>query len=285
MPTSRSGRGGRQQFGTRTEVKNLNSFRGVEKAIGYEIERQISLLESGGKVVQETLLWDADRQVVRTMRSKEEAQDYRYFPDPDLLPLVLEPEWVDRLRAELPELPQARERRFAGQYGLPEYDAGVLTAGRELADYFERTVALATGTEPKKIGNWIMGEVLAVLAERKLEVADFPVDPERLAGLFGLMQQGTISGKIAKQVFEEMLDSGLTAREIVEKHGLVQISDQDSLGPLIRKIVADNPAQAEQFRSGKDKVFGFFVGLVMKETRGKANPQLVNDLLRRELQG
>ena len=274
---------GVQKYGTRTEVKNLNSFRGVEKAVAYEVERQISVLEAGGSVEQETLLWDADRQNVRPMRSKEEANDYRYFPDPDLLPLVLEDSWVEEVKKSLPELPQARERRFIAQYGLPEYDAFVLTAEKEVADYFEQTVKLSPATEPKKVGNWIMGEVLAVLAERSISIADLPVTPEKLAGMFALIGKGAISGKIAKQVFEEMCAGGKTAGEIVSSRGLVQISDQGELEKIVRRVVAENPEQAEQFRGGREKVFGFFVGQVMKATRGQANPQMVNELLREAL--
>ena len=274
---------GIEKFGTRTEVKNLNSFRGVEKAIGFEVERQISILESGGQVEQETLLWDADRQTVRSMRSKEEANDYRYFPDPDLLPLVLDRTWIEELSASLPELPGEREKRFNEQYGLPEYDAGVLTVSREVADYFEETVKLCPETEPKKVGNWIMSEVLAVLAGQNIEIGALKVRPSGLAGLFGLISQGTISGKIAKQVFEEMTTSGKSAAEIVQARGLVQISDQGALTALVHKVVGNYPAQVEEYRSGKQKVFGFFVGQIMKETRGQANPQIVNELLRKEL--
>ncbi|MEA2063274.1 MAG: Asp-tRNA(Asn)/Glu-tRNA(Gln) amidotransferase subunit GatB, partial [Gemmatimonadota bacterium] len=212
---------GEKKLGTRTEVKNMNSFRGVERAIHYEVERQISVLESGGRVVQETLLWDADKQVVRPMRSKEEANDYRYFPDPDLLPLVIEETWIGELKKSLPELPQERERRFITQYGLPEYDAYVLTVTRELADYFEQTVQAAPGTDPKKVSNWIMGEVLAVLREANLEITGFKVSPRQLAALFILIGKGTISGKIAKAVFEEMVESGKDPEAIVEARGLV----------------------------------------------------------------
>ncbi|MFH1068569.1 MAG: Asp-tRNA(Asn)/Glu-tRNA(Gln) amidotransferase subunit GatB [Candidatus Glassbacteria bacterium] len=274
---------GEKKFGTRTEVKNLNSFRGVEKAIAYEIERQISVIEAGGRVEQETLLWDADRQNVRPMRSKEEANDYRYFPDPDLLPLVLEESWIEDIKSTLPELPQDREKRLTAQYGLPEYDAYVLTAEKEVADYFEETVRLAAGTEPKKVSNWIMSEVLAVLAERAVPITELKVTPEKLAGMFDLVNKGTISGKIAKQVFDRMCDSGKTAAEIVEAAGLVQISDADELTKIVQEIVAASPEQAAQYRSGREKVFGYFVGQVMKATRGKANPQIVNELLKEAL--
>lgn len=274
---------GETKYGTRTEVKNMNSFRGVEKAIGYEMERQISVLESGGKVVQETLLWDTDKQVVRPMRSKEEAQDYRYFPDPDLKPLVLEGGWVKTLRESLPEFPQAREKRLAGQYGLPEYDANVLTATRELADYYEETLRLSPGSDPKKVSNWVMGEVLAVLSARGIEIDRLKVRPVQLAGLFDLMNAGTISGKIAKTVFEEMVETGAEASDVVRAKGLVQITDTDELQRVVDSVVESNPDQVEQFRGGKDKVFGFFVGQVMKETRGKANPQLINEMLRKAL--
>ena len=274
---------GQKKLGTRTEVKNLNSFRGVEKAINYEVERQISVLESGGQVVQETLLWDADKQLVRPMRTKEEANDYRYFPDPDLLPLVIESSWVEEIEKSLPELPMVREKRFVEQYGLPQYDANVLTATREVADYFEETVRLSQGYEPKKVSNWIMSEVLAVLAEKNIEIIDLAVKPAHLAGLFALMNKGTISGKIAKQVFEEMSRTGKTADEIVKAQGLVQISDADTIKEVVARVIASNPGQAEEYRAGKEKVFGFFVGQIMKETKGKANPQLVNELLRAAL--
>ncbi|MBN2287922.1 MAG: Asp-tRNA(Asn)/Glu-tRNA(Gln) amidotransferase subunit GatB [Candidatus Glassbacteria bacterium] len=274
---------GASGFGTRTEVKNMNSFRGVERAINYEVERQISVLESGGEVVQETLLWDVDKQAVRPMRSKEEANDYRYFPDPDLLPLVVEDDWVAGLEKSLPELPQAREKRFTNQYGLPEYDSGVLTVTRELADYFEETARLAAGTDPKKVSNWIMGEVLAVLRDRNVEIDRFEVTPAQLAGMFGLIEEGTISGKIAKTVFEEMAASGKSAAEIVETGGLVQISDESAIREVVERVVAGNPEQAAEYKAGKQKVFGFFMGQVMKETRGKANPKIVNELLRKAL--
>ncbi|MEA1996342.1 MAG: Asp-tRNA(Asn)/Glu-tRNA(Gln) amidotransferase subunit GatB [Gemmatimonadota bacterium] len=275
---------GEHALGTRTEVKNMNSFRGVERAINYEVERQISVLESGGSVVQETLLWDADKQVVRSMRSKEEANDYRYFPDPDLLPLVIEKSWIDQIAESLPELPALRERRFAEQYGLPDYDSGVLTATKEVADYFEETLRLASGTaEPKKVSNWIMSEVLAVLADKNIGIGELAVKPAGLAELFGLMNEGTISGKIAKQVFEEMTRTGKPASEIVKSRGLVQISDESALKALVEQVIENNPKQVEEFKGGKEKVFGFFVGQVMKETRGQANPQVVNRLLREAL--
>jgi len=274
---------GESRFGTRTEVKNMNSFRGVERAIKYEVERQISVLESGGEVKQETLLWDVDKQVVRPMRTKEEANDYRYFPDPDLLPLVIGEDWTAGMKKSLPELPQHRERRFVTEYGLPEYDANVLTVTRELADYFEQTAKLASGTDPKKVSNWIMGEVLAVLRERNLEIHEFKVKPEQLAGMFALIEKGTISGKIAKTVFEEMVESGKSPGGIVESRGLVQISDEGAIQRIVERVLADNPGQAAEYRAGKQKVFGFFMGQVMKETRGKANPQMVNELLRKAL--
>ena len=274
---------GAKELGTRTEVKNLNSFRGVERAINFEVERQISVLESGGQVNQETLLWDAERQAVRSMRSKEEANDYRYFPDPDLLPLVIDRAWIEESRASLCELPAAREIRFVEQYRLPKYDANVLTAAKEVADYFEQTVELARTTEPKKVSNWIMSEVLAVLGDKNIEITAFKVTPERLAGLFELIDKGTISGKIAKKVFDEMTRTESTAEEIVEKLGLVQISDEDALKALVDKVVSNSPKQVEEYKSGKEKVFGYFVGQVMRETRGKANPQIVNELLRKVL--
>ncbi|MFC1537232.1 Asp-tRNA(Asn)/Glu-tRNA(Gln) amidotransferase subunit GatB [Gemmatimonadota bacterium] len=274
---------GETRLGTRTEVKNMNSFRGVERAIDYEIERQISVLESGGKVVLETLLWDTDKQLVRPMRSKEEANDYRYFPDPDLLPLIIEENWIAELDKSLPELPQEREKRLINQYGLPEYDAYVLTVTKELADYFEQTAKFAPETDSKKVSNWIMSEVLAVLRERNLEIQDFKVTPAMLAGMFALMEKGTISGKIAKTVFEEMLESGKSPGEVVEAKGLVQISDEGAIRQIVDRTIENNPGQVAEYKGGKQKVFGFFVGQVMKETRGKANPKVVNELLRKAL--
>lgn len=272
---------GSEPFGVKTEVKNMNSFRNVERALTYEIERQTQVLDSGGRIVQETLLWDANAGVARTMRSKEEAHDYRYFPEPDLMPLSVSEEWIERVRAELPELPRDRRERFVAEYGIPAYDAGVLTATRDLADYYE-TTARACG-DGKLASNWVMGDISRVINEQKIAITAFPVTPEALAELLSLIRDNTISGTIAKTVFEEMLAGGGSARAIVEAKGLAQISDAGSIEPLVDKVIADHPQQVAQYRDGKDKLFGFFVGQVMKATRGKANPQLVNDLLKSKL--
>mgnify|MGYP005841425067 CR=1 FL=1 len=271
-------------FGTRAEIKNLNSFRFVEQAINHEIERQIDLLESGAAVVQETRLYDPDRRETRSMRVKEEANDYRYFPDPDLLPLEVDAALIEQVRATLPELPDIRRARFVAQYGLPGYDAGVLTASRDSADYFEAVVQ-AVGEDPKLCANWVMGELAGALNRQGLEIADSPIDPQRLAGLLARLRDGTISGRGAKDVFEGMWAGEGDADTVIEARGLKQVSDSGALDAMVDEVIAANPGQVEQYRAGKDKLFGFFVGQVMKASRGKANPQLVNDLLRRKLDG
>jgi len=273
---------GSETFGTKTEVKNMNSFRNVERAIIYEIGRQEKLLEEGERIVQETLLWDANAGRVRSMRSKEEAHDYRYFPEPDLPPVFLEDSWIEQLREELPELPHARQQRFVKEFGLPEYDAGVLTGTKELANYFEGVVA--ESKDAKLASNWIMSDVLRVLNEEKIEISDFAISEARLAGLLNLVSDKTISLKIAKTVYEDMLESELQAQEIVEKKGLAQISDPAVLEPLVDKAIEDNPAQLAQFRAGEQKLLGYFIGQVMKATGGKADPALLNKLLREKLQ-
>ncbi len=274
---------GETGFGTRTEIKNVNSFRFVERAIQYEIERQIRVLESGGTVVQETRLYDADRDETRPMRTKEEAFDYRYFPDPDLLPLVISEDFIERVRRQLPELPEARYHRFIGQYGLKPYDAEVLTATRELSDYFE-TVVKEAGCDPKLCANWVMVELSGALNKAGLEIGQSPVSARQLAGLLRRIADGTISGKIGKQVFELMWQSGKDADTLIEEKGLKQITDTGAIERIIDEILAANPKQVEQYRAGKDKLFGFFVGQVMKATQGKANPKQVNELLRKKLQ-
>ncbi len=274
---------GRREFGTRTEIKNLNSFRYVERAILFEVERQIDILESGGSVVQETRLYDPDRDETRPMRSKEEANDYRYFPDPDLLPLEVGPELVEAVRAALPELPWRKRDRFMDEYGLSEYDAGVLCASRAGADYFE---AVAAGVADKKLAaNWVMGELAGALNKAGLEVTASPVPAGALLGLLKRIEDSTISGKIAKEVFEAMWAGEGDADAVIEARGLRQITDSDSVEAVIREVMAANPQQLEQYRSGKDKLFGFFVGQVMKATGGKANPALVNELLTKLLAG
>jgi len=274
---------GRHEFGTRAEVKNLNSFRFIERAINYEAERQIDILESGGSVVQETRLYDSAKDETRPMRTKEEANDYRYFPDPDLLPLVVEESAIEAAGADLPELPWEKRDRFVEQYGLPEYDAGVLTASRSVADYYE---SVAAGVKDAKLAaNWVMGELAGALNKGGLEVEASPVDAASLAGLLARIEDRTISGKIAKEVFEAMWAGEGTADEVIEGRGLRQITDTSAIQAVIEQVLADNPGQLEQFRSGKDKLFGFFVGQVMKATQGKANPAQVNELLRKALSG
>ncbi|MBS1213527.1 MAG: aspartyl/glutamyl-tRNA amidotransferase subunit [Proteobacteria bacterium] len=277
-------RRGEEKFGTRAEIKNLNSFRFVEKAINYEIERQIELIESGGIVVQETRLYDSAKDETRSMRSKEEANDYRYFPDPDLLPLEIHADFIEEVKKDLPELPDEKRDRFKAQYGLSDYDAIVLTATRELADYYEAVVK-AAGCDAKLCANWVMGDLSGALNKAGLEIEQTPVDAERLAGLMQRIADDTISGKIAKQVFEAMWENDATADAIIERQGLKQITDTGAIEAIIDQIIAANPAQVEQYRSGKDKLFGFFVGQAMKATQGKANPQQLNDLLKAKLAG
>ncbi len=275
---------GAEKFGTRAEIKNINSFRYVEKAIQYEVARQIELIESGGKVVQETRLYDPDKGETRSMRSKEEANDYRYFPDPDLLPLELDEAYIESVRAALPELPDAKAERFVAQYGLSAYDAGVLTASRDLADYYE-AVARAVPEQPKLAANWVMGELAAALNKDGLEIGSGKLPAERLAGLLARIADQTISGKIAKEVFEAMWASGQSADAIIEAKGLKQITDTGAIERAIEEVMAKNPAQLSDYRAGKDKLFGFFVGQVMKATQGKANPAQLNELLKKKLPG
>lgn len=273
---------GQSELGTRTELKNLNSFRFVERAINFEIERQIDLLESGGEVVQETRLYDADNNQTRSMRSKEEANDYRYFPDPDLLPLVIEPGFLEEVKAQLPELPNDKKLRFMEQYGLSLYDASTLTSSRELADYFEETVK-ESGSEAKLCANWIMGDLTAFLNKNNLEITASPVTASQLAGLLRRITDKTISGKIAKQVFEAIWRGEGEADGIIEKHGWKQVTDSSAIDQLIDEILANNPKQLQQYREGKEKLFGFFVGQVMKASKGQANPGQVNELLKKKL--
>jgi aspartyl-tRNA(Asn)/glutamyl-tRNA(Gln) amidotransferase subunit B len=275
-------RRGETKLGVRTELKNLNSFRFVEKAIEIEAARQIELIESGGKVVQETRLFDPDREETRPMRSKEEANDYRYFPDPDLLPVTVDDALVESVRASLPELPDAKRERFMRDYALPAYDAQVLTAERPLADYFE-AVAKATKAAPKIAANWVMGELAGALNRDGLEIGATRVSAATLASLLDTLAAGTISGKIAKEVFEALWSGEGSVDAIVEKRGLKQISDSASIDKLVADVIAANPAQVEQLRAGKQQVLGFLVGQVMKASRGKANPQQVNEALRRQL--
>jgi len=274
---------GREQFGTRAELKNINSFRFVKQAIEYEIERQAELLDNGEAVVQETRLYDSDSDTTRSMRGKEEAHDYRYFPDPDLVPLVIDEAWIAASRTDLPELPAAKQQRFITELGLPAYDAEVLSADRRLADYFEACVAQAG--DAKACANWVMGEVQRKLNETGSAISDAPLTPPALAGLLARIADGTISGKIAKTVFEKMWTSGQAADEIIEAEGLKQVSDTGALEAIIDEVIAANLGQVEQYRAGQEKLLGFFVGQVMKASQGKANPGLVNQLLKQKLSG
>jgi aspartyl-tRNA(Asn)/glutamyl-tRNA(Gln) amidotransferase subunit B len=273
---------GEAKLGTRTELKNLNSFRFVEKAIEIEAARQIELIESGGKVVQETRLFDPDKNETRPMRSKEEANDYRYFPDPDLLPVAVDASLIAAIRSSLPELPDAKRERFVRDYALPDSDAAVLTADKRVADYFE-TVAKSTKAAPKIAANWVMGELASALNRAGAEIDATRVAAADLAALLDKIEAGTISGKIAKEVFEAMWNGEGSADAIIEKRGLVQISDTASIDKIVAEVLAANPTQVEQFKAGKQQVLGFLVGQVMKASRGKANPQQVNDALRRQL--
>jgi aspartyl-tRNA(Asn)/glutamyl-tRNA(Gln) amidotransferase subunit B len=275
---------GSDKLGTRAEIKNVNSFRFVEKAILYESARQIELIESGGKVVQETRLYDPDKGETRSMRTKEEANDYRYFPDPDLLPVLLDEAFIEEVRTGLPELPDEKAARFSSQYGLSAYDAGVLTASRELAGYYEE-VAQAVPREPKLAANWVMGELAAALNKENLDVASRKMPAARLAGLLTRIADQTISGKIAKEVFEAMWAGGESADAVIESKGLKQITDTGAIERAIDEVMAKNPGQLGEYRAGKDKLFGFFVGQVMKATQGKANPAQLNELLKKKLPG
>ena len=275
---------GAEKFGTRAEIKNLNSFRFVEKAINYEVARQIDLLESGGKVVQETRLYDPDKGETRSMRSKEEANDYRYFPDPDLLPVVIEEQQIAVVRRSLPELPDQKAARFASQFGLSDYDAGVLTASREMSAFYEDVVK-RVGGEPKLCANWVMGDFSAFLNRDNLDIGSSKVDAAALSMLIGRIRDNTISGKIAKDVFEAMWESGQSADALIDAKGLRQITDTAAIERAITDVMSKNPAQLADYRSGKDKLFGFFVGQVMKATGGKANPAQLNELLKKMLAG
>ncbi len=274
---------GQKALGTKVELKNINSFKFVKEALEYEIKRQTNVLNEGGKVNQETRLWDVEKGVTATMRSKEEAHDYRYFPDPDLVPLSLSVEWIEELRQTVPELPAVRQKRFVSEYGLPEYDTGVLTVSKPLADYFESCVKLFN--QPKAVSNWVMGELLRELNNSGTAVGDSPVSPERLVSLLKLVDNGTISLKVAREIFPELYASKMSPEQIVQEKGLTQVSDEGALGKIIDEVIAKNPAQVAQYRSGKEQVFGFFVGQVMKGSGGKANPGKVNELLKKKLAG
>jgi aspartyl-tRNA(Asn)/glutamyl-tRNA(Gln) amidotransferase subunit B len=273
---------GQTELGTRTELKNINSFRFVEKAINHEVERQIDILEAGGKIIQETRLYDADADETRSMRSKEEANDYRYFPDPDLLPVHIENSLLDEVKQDMPELPAAKKQRFIEQFQLDNESATILTSSRELAQFFEITVE-KSGNAIKLSANWITGDLLGALNKQGLEITESPIDPARLGGLLKRISDNTISGKIAKQVFEAMWSSQDSADDIIAAKGLKQITDSGAIEKIIDTIIANNPKQVEQYLGGKEKVFGFFVGQVMKETQGKANPAEVNKMLKQKL--
>jgi aspartyl-tRNA(Asn)/glutamyl-tRNA(Gln) amidotransferase subunit B len=270
---------GQKEFGTRTELKNMNSFRNVQAALEYEERRQRDILLEGENVVQETLLWNPDTRKTESMRGKEDAHDYRYFPCPDLVPVEISDEWVEKIRQTLPELPDERKERFVEEYGLPDYDAVILTDSRELADYFEHT--LGTYANPKKVSNWIMTELIREIKGE--DIGKCRVAPNQLGSLLSMVESGTISGKIAKTVFSEMLESGKDPELVVKEKNLVQVSDEAELLSLIREIISENPDQATAFRDGKTKLMGYFVGQLMQKTKGKANPKLANKLFQQEL--
>jgi aspartyl-tRNA(Asn)/glutamyl-tRNA(Gln) amidotransferase subunit B len=274
---------GSEVLGTRTELKNMNSFRNIQRALKYEIFRQQEILEAGGEVLQETMLWDDSRGVTVSMRSKEESHDYRYFPEPDLVPVDIDEAWIEVIRQGLPELPAARRSRLCREHGIPPYDAGVLTQSRDLADYYEACVRELDA--PKEISNWVMTEVMRALNETGASIAGFTVRPEALAGLVGLVRKGSISGSMAKEVFSEMVSTGGAPDEIVSRRGLGQISDQGRLAALAREIIEKHPAEAEKYRAGKAGLLGFFVGQLMKATRGEANPKLANQVMKELLEG
>jgi aspartyl-tRNA(Asn)/glutamyl-tRNA(Gln) amidotransferase subunit B len=272
---------GQETFGTKVELKNINSFKFAKDAMEYEIKRQAKVLDEGGTIQQETRLWDLEQGQTAVMRSKEEAHDYRYFPDPDLLPLKIEPAWIEALRATLPELPEAKQARFVSDYGLPEYDAQVLTGSKALAAYFEACAKLFP--QPKTISNFVMGELLRELNQSGLSADRSPVTPERLADLLQLVERGTISLKVARDIFPDLYRSDVSPEQLVQEKGLTQVSDEGALGRIIDEVMAKNPAQVEQYKGGKPQVLGFLVGQVMKASGGKANPAKVNELLRSKL--
>lgn len=273
---------GQSTLGTRSEIKNVNSFRFVERAINYEVERQIALLENGESVVQETRLYDADKNETRSMRSKEEAHDYRYFPDPDLLPVVIEDNFLADIKSQLPELPAAKCQRFIKEYKLSQYDASLLAANRELANYYEETIATQKD-QAKLAANWIMGELSAALNNAQLDISQSPITAKQLSGLLARIADNTISGKIAKTVFEAMWKDGSDADSIIEQQGLKQVTDSSAIEAMIDEVITNNPDQVAGYKAGKDKLFGFFVGQVMKASKGKANPAQVNEILKQKL--
>ena len=272
---------GQKEFGTKVELKNINSFKYVKDAIEFEIKRQTKVLNEGGKISQETRLWNIERGETAVMRSKEEAHDYRYFPDPDLVPLKLDDEWIEGFRADLPELPAVRTKRFMSDYGLPEYDATILTASKNMADYFE--VCVKQFDQPKTVSNWVMGELMRELNSSGTDISASPVTPERLVSLLQMVDKGIISLKVAREIFPELYSSGKTPEQIVQEKGLTQISDEGALAKIIAEVLSKNPGQVAQFKEGKQQVLGFLVGQVMKASGGKANPGKVNELLKKTL--
>ncbi|RJP17494.1 MAG: Asp-tRNA(Asn)/Glu-tRNA(Gln) amidotransferase subunit GatB [Candidatus Abyssobacteria bacterium SURF_5] len=273
---------GQTAFGVKTEVKNMNSFKAVQKALEYEAARQIKVLAEGGRILQETRLWDADHGVTRSMRSKEEAHDYRYFPDPDLIPLIVSKEWIEEIRAKLPELPARRKQRLQEQYAIPEYDAEVLTASKSMADYFEKAASLYPN--PKAVANWVMGELQRYLNLQQIDIRQNKISPEHLVELLKLIDDGTVSASMAKTVFAEMFDTGKSASTIIREKGMVQITDEEELVGITEKVIADNPGPVAEFLGGNERTFGFLMGQAMKASKGKANPKLLNKLLRERLQ-
>jgi aspartyl-tRNA(Asn)/glutamyl-tRNA(Gln) amidotransferase subunit B len=272
---------GQKEFGTKVELKNINSFKYVKDAVEYEIKRQTKVLNEGGKICQETRLWNIERGETAVMRSKEEAHDYRYFPDPDLVPLKLDDEWIEEFRANLPELPAVRTKRFVSDYGLPEYDATILTASKGMADYFE--VCAKQFNQPKTVSNWVMGELMRELNNAGTDISASPITPERLVSLLQMVDKGTISLKVAREIFPELYSSGKTPEQIVQEKGLTQVSDEGALAKIIEEVLSKNPGQVAQFKEGKQQVLGFLVGQVMKASGGKANPGKVNELLKKKL--
>ena len=272
---------GQKEYGTRAEVKNINSFKFVEKALEYEIKRQIRVIEEGGKIIQETRLWDSDKGITESMRSKEEAHDYRYFPDPDLVPIMVEQKWIDDIKASLPELPDVKRERFVSEFGLPEYDADLLISEKAVAEWFEE--AVRAGGQAKVVSNWMMGDLMRLLNEENKTIDECLLKPSQLADMLKLMDKGTISGKIAKTVFDEMYKTGKDAEAIVKEKGLVQVSDEGAIEKAIDDVIAKSPKEVERFKAGDEKLLGFFVGQVMKAMKGKANPRMLNELLKKKL--